>query len=1704
MDQPTRKKSFLKRLVRIVIKTVLSLLLFLIVVFLLILTPPVQNFLRKKAVNYLEKKLDTRVVIGSIYIGLSKKVVVEDIYIEDRQKDTLLSAGSLKVDISIPDLLFKGKININKIELKNSTAKIKRQLPDTSFNFQFIIDAFAPPESTTPSDTIAASPVVINTVKLDRIRLIYTDIITGNDVEAWLGHFDTRIGKIDPGHLQFDIPEININGLTAKVKQVKPLTTAEPLAKDKAEAREPVEFGLSLNRIGLENIKLEYSNDVSALYSNIILGKSEIRVNDLDLAHQLINLENISLANTTANIRLGKKKEATVVIKEARQEIDTRAEAGWRILASSIRMDDNHLRFDNDNASLQKTGIDYGHLKADDVTLHVNDFVLSNDSISGMISEGRFKEQTGFVLEKLETRFLYSNNQSYLRDLHLKTPGTDLKRDAAIQYASLKTLTNDIGNMRLDADIANSKVLVKDILTFVPSLQSLPAFADPSATWYINSRIKGRLADLQVDVLQIQGLSSTKIDVSGNLAGLPDMKNVKADLVIHNISTSKRDIHLFMPANTLPGNITLPGRISINGRARGNTDRMHTDLLLRTDLGNASVKGDFQQLSDPGRIKYDASVQTASLDLGIILQQKDIAGPITAFLSLKGSGTDPKTANAELNGKIQSATFKQYTYRDVDLAASLLHQRAKLSTGIIDPNIHFTLDAEADLSKEFPALVFHAMIDSIKTQPLHLTSGNIIYRGRIEADFPVTDLQNLQGRLFITQALLVHEKQRVQLDTVRLFAGKNDRGNFISLRSDIAYAELNGQYDLMALGNIFQQAIQPYFAVQPAVMTAAPLRPYDFMLNVYVINSPALKTFIPGLERLDSVSFQSHFSDRNGWSASMTAPVMDIGINQIRGLQVQAGTEGDKITVQATLKQFRSGPGIEMNNTMLTASLANNNIDFILNVKDKAQKDKYNLQGSLKQPATGNYTVSLQPQNLLLNYDPWNISAGNKIFIAGNNISASDFILSKNGQQLRVNSLSENAHAPMQADFSNFKLVTLTGLVQADSSLADGTINGRLTLIDLTSNPIFTGDLTVTDLRIQNDTVGNVHVLVNNKVSNTYHTDITITGRGNDVRLAGNYYPMSANNNFEFDLDIRQLPLATAQAFSRNAIRNATGFVNGKFSVRGTMDKPSINGDLNFNKAAFTFSMLNSYFSIDREKIEVNAEGIRFDDFVVRDSLGNQLRVNGTAATKDFRHYRFDMRLRANDFRALNSSKKDNQLFYGQMYFNTNLTLKGTEELPLVDGRLTINKKTKMTFVLPQQEPGVVEREGVVEFVDFDAPVEDSLFLAAYDSLNASRFTGMEISVTIEVDKEADLTLIVDEGNGDFLNVRGEALLTANVDRSGKVILAGTYDLESGTYELSFNLLRRKFLIEKGSKITWEGEPTKADVDITAKYIANVAPLDLVKNQLSDDITTGQRNTYLQKLPFDVMLKMEGELLRPKISFDIILPDNKSYIVSNDIITNVRTRLGQLRQEEGEMNKQVFSLLLLNRFVAENPFASSGSGTSASTIARQSVSKLLTEQLNRLATDLVKGVDLNFDIQSSEDYTTGERRDRTDLNIGLSKRLLNDRLTVTVGSNFELEGPQNSNQQSNNIAGNVALDYKISSDGRYMLRAYRKNEYQGVIDGYVVETGVGFVITLDYNRFREIFQSQEKRRRLREERRRRQNEQQTTPAASTGPAKQQG
>lgn len=1658
-------RAYWRRFARITLKTLLFLSLFVLLILILVQTPLVQNVFRKKVITYLEKKLNTRVEIGKIRISLPRKLTLENIYLEDQQKDTLIAGGTIRANIDFFKLL-SNTVEVSDLRFQNVTTKVKRILPDTAFNFKFIIDAFLK-EKKKDEDTAITAPIklAVENLSLDNFNVVYRDIITGDDMLIHVGTLRARIDTLDPYTAHYSIGRLMVSDLIARLYQEKPLVEPEPVSADIAEAQSA---GIHLNfgTIDLSNIDIDYGNTVSSFFTRLKIGKLLTIGKQVNLQNRLLHLEDLQIDNTLAAIRLGKKEEARVIAREIEKEIKIRAQYDWDIRIGSIQLNNNVFAFDNDNNPKQPAGIDYGHLYGDSLTLHVNDFVLNSDSVAGIITKGSFREKSGFQLDDLQGEVLHAFNQTSVKNMYVKTPGTEIQRYALLKYTSYKALADTFDRTYIDADIANSYVQVKDILAFAPRLRTRPAFANPNAVWYLNFQGSGTLNSLHVQNLQFRGLKNTQIDATGSLAVAAQSNQTGANLVIRKLHTTQTDIALFTGKRLSTPELNLPEEFDISGTLSGSVNNLSADLDLATSEGNLSVNGKFLKLSNPATASYNAVVRTNSLNLGNILKN-DQVGNLSANFVISGKGFTASTMDTRFKGSINAIQFNGYSYRNVNMNGAVRGSAYTIHTDINDPNIDLTGTASGNFSAN-PSVHFKGTVDSLKAMPLGLASQPLVFRGEIDADVPVFNANDIEANILISKALFVTNAQRLPLDSIQILAGQNDSAKFIRFSSDVANASLTGNFRYKDLGNIFRSSIQPYFSVTPNTNVSV-MQPYNLQFTADISDAPVLTAFVPGLKSFDPIHIEGSIVTGQGLTATANTPYVFYQDKEISGLKLNVYTDAAGLHVVSDMQRLKS-QAFNIYHTQLNATILNNSIDFSLNIHDQLAKDKYYLSGVLNQPSQGNYVISLRPDSLMLNYEKWTVSTGNSLTITKDNILASNFILQKNDQRISL----EGSGQQLNVGFSNFHLATITAFMRPDSLIANGSMTGTIVFKNLLKQPVFTSDLTINDLSFKGDTLGNAVIKVDNTFGDRYNTHAAITGRGNDIVLTGSFAPQGENDvALDLNLAIRQMQLATLEGALGGFMKNASGSVDGNISIRGTMDEPIVNGPINFNKASFALTVLGSQFRVDQEKLTLTQNGFRFDDFQIRDTSDNVLRLNGDIQTPNFINYYFDLDINATNFKILQTTKKDNKIYYGDLVITTELHVDGTEANPIVDGKLTVNDGTDLTIVIPQREPGIIDREGIVEFVNMAAPEMDTLF-RTYDSLNMSGIIGMDITTNIEIQKEAVFNIIIDEANGDFINMQGEAQISTGIDPSGKITMVGNYELDKGAYEITFNFLHRRFEIQKGSRLVWLNEPTRATVDVQAVYIANTSPIDLVQNQIAAS-PIAIRNTYLQKLPFEVRLHLTGELLKPEVAFDIVLPLDKSYGVSNDIITQVDSRLQQLRQDPGEINKQVFALLLLNRFVGQNPLESSSPGFSAGSYARQSVSKLLTGQLNKLAAGLIDGVDLNFDVTSTDDYTTGEKRSRTDLNIGISKRLLNERLSVSVGSNFELQGPKNSTQKASNVLGNLSVNYAISRDGRYMIRFYRKNEYQGIVDGYIIENGLSFLITVDYDRFREILLKRKQR-----------------------------
>lgn len=1671
MEKEKKTTNYPRKIARIVLKSVLFIFLFIVFVFLMILTPPVQHFLTGKVQSYLQNKLKTKVEIGSISFGLSGNINLQNVYLEDKTKDTLLSGGTVKAHLNYFKL-FSNEVQVKDLELQNVTAKIKRVLPDTVYNFQFIVDAFVT-ENTKSPDTAQSAPLKLNIsdIALDNINLKYNDVVTGNDMFAHIGNLSATIDTLDPYTQHFDIPTVIARNVTARIKQIKPLVQPEPISKDIADATTPSTMKLNLGTIDLSKINIDYSNDVSAFYTTLHLGQLRGTQKLLDLQNSKIYFDQLALNNSKIAVRLGKAPGAQVVKKEAKQEVQAQKQAGWDFKIAQLRLENNDLKFDDDNKPALKYGMDFSHLNGEDLTLDLDNFVMNTDSVAGKITKGTVKEKSGFELDALQGDFLYASNQTYLRNIYIKTPGSEIQRSAEARYASFDALQNDFAKTVFNLNITNTRLQVKDILLFAPQLRRNPALKNPNDVWYVNVVGNGTLNQLNFKTLQFKGLSNTQLDASGTLAGLMNPKQAGGNFRINRFHTTQTDLALFTGQRLSTPQINLPEEFDINGNISGNAGKLHTNLNVNTSAGFVAVNGSFANLINPNATSYNASIRTSGLRLGSILRQPDMIGSLSGNFLLNGRGLTPNTINTKFTGNISSVGYNHYQYHNIKASGSLRGTVFDVKTDVNDPNIDLNLAVSGNFSNN-PSFKINGMVDSIKLQPLHFTPDPMVFRGRIDGTVANLNADNPDIDVLITKALFVSNEDRLPLDTVQINSGRNDTANYLQLKSDIANAMLVGQYRLAELGSIIQNTIQPYFAVTPASKTPQ-VHPYNFRFTADVVYTPILSQFVPGLTTMETIHADGSFATGQGMNATVTTPYISYNGNELRNVNLRAFTSANGLQIQGNIARVQSGSSFDIYNARVNATALNNNIDFSLGIDDARSKNKYHLSGLVSQPATGTYSLKLRPDSLMLNYEMWTVTPDNQITISPTSITANNFVLQKGDQRLSITSVGGGNPPPLQVSFNTFRLATITGFIKADSTLVDGVMSGNVTFPNVMKQPVFTSDLAISNLSMRLDTLGDVRAQVNSDGSR-YNSNITLTGRGNDVAITGSFAPVGKDVNLDLNLNVRALQLHTLEGAMASAITNASGSINGNVKIGGTSSKPVINGDLGFNNASFNLTALGTQFKVDNERIAVTNDGLTFNNFTIRDSTNNALTIDGNILTNNFINYNFNLRVNADNFMVLNSTKSQkNKLYYGKLNVSTNLHIAGTEVRPVVDGSLTVNDGTKLFVVVPQEDPGVVQRDGIVQFVDMDAPENDSLF-NGYDSLNKANVFGMDVTVNIEVKKEAIFNVIVDPANGDFLNVRGEAQISTGVDPSGKITMVGNYTLAEGSYQISYNFIQRKFDIVPGSTITWTGEPTTAQLNVNAVYIANTSPIDLVEQQISS--TDGAiKNTYLQKLPFQVHLNLTGELLKPVVAFDIILPTDKSYGVSNDIITVVESRLDQIRQDQGELNKQVFAVLLLGRFVGENPFKSQGASFNAASYARQSVSNLLTEQLNQLAAGLIQGVDINFDVTSTDDYTTGSLQNRTDLNVGVSKRLLNDRLKISVGNNFQLQGPQNSRSQNSNMVGNLAIDYQISRDGRYMLRFYRRNQYEGIVDGYIIETGLSFILSADYYRIMQLLRKRKQR-----------------------------
>jgi hypothetical protein len=1602
---------------------------------------------------------------------------MENLYLKGQNIDTLLAVKKLDVGLDMFKLI-NSKADITSVDLEGTRANVVRK-PDGTFNFDYILDAFA----TNDKEESSSKPFIISLdkINLKDIGITFDDQQSKNDIQVYFKSFDTRVKTFDLQNNSYAINDINLDGLKLKLKQdlVEEVSKNVEKKVDSLNNKKPMQ--IRLRGVKLTNFDIDYGDDNTKTFAKVLFKELSTKVNKLDLENNAYNVDNVFLsgANINANLYLPAKNANPETEEKSENSKTAEQQKALNLLLGKLVLNDVKVAYNNTAIAPTKQGMDFNHLNFSKLNLEVRDFKMQNNTFAGSVNSAEIQEARGLDVREFNTDFVYNEKEAYLKDLYLETSRTILRDEVVLNYNSIEQLSSNLGAVKISANIKDSKVGFADILTLAPDLRNTAPFNKyPNAVLNVNANVKGNVNDLLINNLKVSGLDQLRVAATGRIKNATNPNNLYYDLKIAELSSSAKTIYNLVPKNTIPNNISLPANMSIKGTAKGTTKVVNANLNLYSTSGNASVVAKVDMRRKNHEL-YDVKANLQGLQIGRIIKNKDI-GSISAQIYAKGESFDFKNANADLKGHVASAVYKGYRYQNMNLTGKIRRGAYNIILNSKDPNANMQLTASGVYNEKNPTVKVNGNILKLDLNKLGFYKDPMILAGKIDGDFINLDPDQLNGYLNLKDFAISDTKEIYPIQEINLKASATADSTNIIFNSQIADVELKGKYRLTQIFGALTQTINQYYQFQKPAKNEKIEAGQFFTFNAKIKNDDLIRKFVPDLKSFETINLTGNYNaDSQKIEIDGQIPQLLYGENSIENATLKVTNENQALQYNLNVAALKSS-SFALNKVNIGGDIANDIINYNITTKDTKDKTQFLIAGNAK--SLNDITeISLNPDGLKLNYTDWTVAEGNKIQISSRGIVVDNFRLSNSGSEILLQSETQSPNAPLNVSLKDFKIETITELIKKDTLLARGNINGTAQIRDITKNMTFTSDLNISDLIVYENPVGNLAVKVNNTSPKILNADIVLSGNNNDVKILGDYN--TASSTFDLNMAINQLQMKSVQGFSMNAVTNTEGYLSGNLKITGTTSQPNILGKIKFNDVGLEIAKTGSDFRKLNDEIEFTSRGIEFNKFKINDKDGNSLNIDGQVLTQTYRDFAFNLDVNAKDFKVVNSEKSNDAIMYGILSIDAALHIKGNLDLPKVDGRLAVADDTDFTFVLPQSSPTLEEREGIVEFIDQDQVALNKTIKA--DSLNSqSRIKGMDVSVNIELSKEAKLSLLIDKANGDFVKLQGEAELTGGIDPSGKTTLVGVYQVESGSYEMSVSVLKRKFDIEKGSTITWIGEPTTALLDITAVYKTEAAPIDLVEQQISGESAT-TLNQFKQRIPFNTLLKMKGELLKPVITFDITTAE-KNNAVSSTVTDIVDQKLTQLRTQESEMNKQVFALLLLNRFIGENPFES-GAGLSGEMMARQSVSKILSQQLNNLASDLIKGVDLNFDLESSEDYSSGTKNTRTDLNVDISKKLLNDRLKVSVGSNFGLEGEARQNENMTNIAGDVTVDYSLSKDGRYMLRAYRKNEYQVALQGQIVETGLGFIITLDYDKFRDIFQ-RSKNKKQREERKNKQNQ----------------
>ena len=1422
-----------------------------------------------------------------------------------------------------------------------------------------------------------------------------------------------------------------------------------------------VDIGL-FYRVSLDGFYVEDFQRDTLLYA----GRLDARIKSLGLFGGGLVFSRAELSDARFCLRETPDGEMNIkqVVDKLSKKDKARAEGKFRLeieRRETDGLDFSMERLEHRNPSY---GVDFADMHLIDIRAELKNFTIDGPVIHTDIGRLAMRERSGFVVEDLAGCLCIANGCIDIREGHIRTAKSNIELPSlsliGLDWALYKNFVEEVD---ITAQVVNTTLSSDDIAYFSPKMKD----------WHltltdVNADVSGPVADMSGSLRSVRTGADTKLSVDFAAQGLPDVGkgHFKAD--ISELTTSAADVDRLAAALTgknLPDEVLRiaknAGKIGLTGKFDGTLTAFAADAALATEIGGATCLLQVSSLRDGCRGVL-GDVKTSSLQLGELLEN-DLLGPLSLNVHVNGE-LSSEHSDAEVSGEILRLGINGYDYDSLRMKGHLVNREFNGLIEARDRNLRFDFRGLLDLNDEQrPRYDFALDLEEANLAALGVNRRDSVsvLAARIAARAVGRTLDDLNGIIFVRDVSYRYNDRELAADSVVIVGRNSLSDKFIRLRSDFVDADYEGKTSYKEVFAYLQQRFRDYVptldggpgwqAQHPDTVELADGYS-QLTVNVRKIN-PLVNAVSPGLQIADGSRLLLRINPANDkLSFEAASDYIERGRMLVTRLNLDAHNRGDSLVFAASTEDLYLN-SFHMSRVGMSGGAKDNKLELITDFADTIGdvSGRIGFRSEFARgrgPAGRQIDLRLTPSYISRGEKTWNIYTDG-ITADTSRIRIDRFRMVNAGQQLLLDGVvSRRLQDSVQLTLHNFELAPFSQFTSSMGYRVDGSATMKAVLgAGAVQADIVVDSISINDLAVPSIWLRSRWDFIQNRAG------ILVQQRENlDTLVRGFYAPSQKRYYARATLDA--VELSALDPLLKGVVERTGGNADVDIALRGSGKEANLSGQIAVRDFTTTVDFTQVTYTMPRTVIEVKNNHLIAEGVPLYDPEKNEGLFSIDLNLEHLSNISYSVKVLPKELMVLNTTSKDNDLFYGRIFASGSATIAGSKGGVKMD--IVATTEGDSEFYMPLSGQSNAKTADFVTFVTpeqidtTDYLVRKKLLFQQQGRKKEAAGSTMDITMALNVQDNTAFQLVIDPTVGSALKGRGNGMLNLHINPGNGIFnMYGDYTLIEGSFLFSLqNIITKKFIIESGSMIQWTGEPVDARLDINAVYKlkTSLQPLLNTVTASSDDDQSGSRISD-RSVPVDCKIHIGGRLSNPQLDFSVVVP-----------VTDIETQaaVASVLNTQEAQAQQFISL------VALGTFSNSGSANIGASSGVATGLEMLTNQLtNWFSTD---------DYRIILNYRAGSEMTGDEVDFGFSTNLINNRLLVEVEGNYIIDNKQAVSNNVSNFMGEAHVTWLIDKSGNLRLKAFtqtidRFDENQGL-----QETGIGISYKEDFNNFKDLKQ----------------------------------